>query len=109
MQKITFGRLRILTFSRIYEFPAPSDQPSGPDNLSSDQPSAELRVVRDVFWLRLLTMGDLGFSEAYMFGDVECDDLVALFQVLSASPMIELPLTPCVARYSSRIGKTSQT
>jgi cyclopropane-fatty-acyl-phospholipid synthase len=26
-------------------------------------------------------MGDLGFSEAYMYGEVECDDLVALFRV----------------------------
>lgn len=33
-------------------------------------PVAELRVVRDAFWLRLAFMGGLGFAEAYMFGDV---------------------------------------
>lgn len=26
-------------------------------------------------------MSDLGFSEAYMFGDIECDDLIAVFTV----------------------------
>ncbi|KAG5221475.1 Vacuolar fusion protein [Salix suchowensis] len=28
-------------------------------------------------------MGDLGFAEAYMYGDVECDDLVSLFMSLT--------------------------
>ncbi|KAG6878299.1 hypothetical protein C0993_009305 [Termitomyces sp. T159_Od127] len=42
---------------------------------------AELRVISDVFWVRLCTMGDLGFAEAYMYGEVECDDLVSLFRV----------------------------
>lgn len=26
-------------------------------------------------------MSDLGFSEAYMYGEVECDDLIPLFLV----------------------------
>lgn len=26
-------------------------------------------------------MSDLGFAEAFMYGDVECDDLVTLFKV----------------------------
>lgn len=26
-------------------------------------------------------MGDLGFSEAYMFGEVECEDLISTFLV----------------------------
>jgi cyclopropane-fatty-acyl-phospholipid synthase len=78
MQKIAVGQLRVLTYSSIYTFPAPlPDQNHDNDN---DQLKAELRVVNDVFWIRLLTMGDLGFSEAYMFGDVECDDLVATFK-----------------------------
>jgi cyclopropane-fatty-acyl-phospholipid synthase len=29
---------------------------------------AELSVINDAFWIRLCTMGDLGFAEAYMFG-----------------------------------------
>ncbi|KIJ92048.1 hypothetical protein K443DRAFT_13918 [Laccaria amethystina LaAM-08-1] len=30
-----------------------------------------LNVINDAFWLRILMSGDLGFSEAYMIGDVE--------------------------------------
>jgi cyclopropane-fatty-acyl-phospholipid synthase len=26
-------------------------------------------------------MGDLGFAEAYMFGDVQCEDLISTFLV----------------------------
>lgn len=92
MQKIDKGHLRVLTYSHIYNFPPVTD-----NNKSTIK--AELRVVNDVFWIRLCTMGDLGFSEAYMcalrssfsfalnscelyrYGDVECDDLVAIFQV----------------------------
>ncbi|TFK96332.1 cyclopropane-fatty-acyl-phospholipid synthase [Pterulicium gracile] len=37
--------------------------------------SIRLKVVRDVFWVRVLMSGDVGFSEAYMFGDIELNDL----------------------------------
>lgn len=76
MQKISIGQLRVLTYSHIYVFPAPSTTENSKPDLK-----AELRVVNDVFWFRLCTMGDLGFSEAYMYGDVECDDLVSIFKV----------------------------
>ncbi|EDR13177.1 cyclopropane-fatty-acyl-phospholipid synthase, partial [Laccaria bicolor S238N-H82] len=42
---------------------------------------AEIRVVNDSFWVRLCTMSDLGFAEAFMYGDVQCDDLISLFQI----------------------------
>ncbi|KAF8904107.1 CFS1-like protein [Gymnopilus junonius] len=83
MQKITIGQLRVLTYSHIYTFPIP--EPGNDTNPSRSNPrpdlKAELRVVNDSFWVRLCAMGDLGFAEAYMYGDVECDDLVALFQM----------------------------
>ncbi|KAH7919588.1 cyclopropane-fatty-acyl-phospholipid synthase [Leucogyrophana mollusca] len=77
MQRIDVGHLRVLTYSNIYEFPLPGSEVSN----ARDDLRAELRVVNDVFWVRLCAMGDLGFSEAYMYGDVECDDLVALFEI----------------------------
>ena len=84
MQNITHGNLRVLTYNHIYVFPSP-------DKVSNDDvPSplrAELRVVDDVFWIRLCTMGDLGFAEAYMYGEVECDDLVTTFLVSQGSAM----------------------
>ncbi|KAF9032643.1 putative cyclopropane fatty acid synthase [Hymenopellis radicata] len=36
-----------------------------------------IKVKSDDFWLRLLLSGDLGFSEAYMIGDIEVPDLRA--------------------------------
>lgn len=66
----------MLTFSHIYNFPALSVEQNDAADLKS-----ELRVANDVFWVRLCAMGDLGFAEAYMYGDVECDDLVSIFQV----------------------------
>ncbi|KAF4599518.1 Vacuolar fusion protein mon1 [Pleurotus pulmonarius] len=74
MERITVGELRVLTLSNVYEFRDPHSDSQSPLK-------AELRVVNDVFWVRLCTMGDLGFAEAYMYGDVECDDLVSLFMI----------------------------
>ncbi|KAJ6525285.1 CFS1-like protein [Mycena vulgaris] len=73
MQNITQGQLRVLTYSHIYSFPAVGVA------TDDSQTKAELRVANDAFWLRLCLMSDLGFAESYMYGDVECDDLVSLF------------------------------
>ncbi|KAL0961278.1 hypothetical protein HGRIS_006238 [Hohenbuehelia grisea] len=84
MANIDSGDLRVLTFSHMYRFPsAPLDSQAVGDGRGDDSKAlkAELRVVDDVFWVRLCTMGDLGFAEAYMYGEVECDDLVTLFKI----------------------------
>lgn len=81
MQNITKGHLRVLTYSHIYTFPTPTDSSLVPDESALPNLKAELRVINDVFWIRLALMGDLGFAEAYMYGEVECDDLVSLFLV----------------------------
>lgn len=47
LSRITVGRLRILTPEQVYEF--------GPGG----ELSAELKVVRDAFWIRLLLLGDM--------------------------------------------------
>ncbi|CUA75126.1 cyclopropane-fatty-acyl-phospholipid synthase [Rhizoctonia solani] len=89
MQRITIGHLRVLTESHIYNFP-----PLGSEGVQ-DGPSAELRVVKDSFWIRLVTMSDLGFAEAFMYGDVECDDLVTLFKIflLNRENLVEMKST----------------
>lgn len=71
-QSIKYGKLRILTDQGVYTFP--------PDAKDTED-AAEIRVIRDTFWLRLVTLGDLGFAEAYMSGDCEVSDLVKVFQV----------------------------
>ncbi|KAH8113549.1 cyclopropane-fatty-acyl-phospholipid synthase [Phellopilus nigrolimitatus] len=74
LQNITEGHLRVITPSTTYSFPvAPNDSTEGLE--------AEIRVLSDVFWIRLATMNDLGFAEAYMFGEVDCDDLVSTFMI----------------------------
>ncbi|KAJ3858646.1 CFS1-like protein [Lentinula novae-zelandiae] len=77
MRNIKQGQLKVFTFSHIYTFP--SHQTTA--QIEDGGHQAELRVVNDVFWVRLCAMGDLGFAEAYMYGDVECDDLISLFQI----------------------------
>lgn len=42
--------------------------------------TAQFRVLNPTFWIRLCMMSDLGFAEAYMYGDAECDDLPTLFK-----------------------------
>lgn len=75
-QSIKYGKLRILTDQGVYTFP--------PDAKDTED-AAEIRVIRDTFWLRLVTLGDLGFAEAYMSGDCEVSDLVKVFQVCLVS------------------------
>ncbi|KAH9992023.1 S-adenosyl-L-methionine-dependent methyltransferase [Russula vinacea] len=74
LRNITIGRLRIVTRKCTFEFPAR-------DTGIEEELCGELRVINDAFWVRLCTMGDLGFAEAYMFGDVACEDLVSTFLV----------------------------
>ncbi|KAF8073417.1 CFS1-like protein [Lyophyllum atratum] len=77
MENLTSGQLRILTLSHIYKFPVVTEEAAEGEQGFK----AELRVINDVFWVRLCAMSDLGFAEAYMYGDVECDDLVSLFHI----------------------------
>jgi cyclopropane-fatty-acyl-phospholipid synthase len=84
LTNITVGRLRIITNKRTYEFPE-----LGTGAVQDDKLRAELRVINDAFWVRLCAMGDLGFAEAYMFGDVVCEDLISVFLVSSlGSPLL---------------------
>lgn len=48
---------------------------------ASTTPRVEIVVKRDTFWMRLFLFADLGFSEAYMLGDFQCEDLTSFFQV----------------------------
>jgi len=81
MQRITAGRLVISCSENTYIFP--SESPENGTQGEKHRYTAELRVVKDTFWVRICAMGDLGFAEAYMYGDVECDDLISLFRVSS--------------------------
>jgi cyclopropane-fatty-acyl-phospholipid synthase len=77
-----------VTSKCTYEFPA-----GGTDSDSEEEPQAELKVINDAFWIRLCTMGGLGFAEAYMFGDVACEDLISTFLVSILSSLLSSYLT----------------
>ncbi|KAJ7928068.1 CFS1-like protein [Mycena leptocephala] len=112
MQRISKGQLRVLTYSHIYSFPAPGATDD------TEEFKAELRVLNDAFWIRLCLMSDLGFAESYMYGDVECDDLVSLFNIFldnrkslsnlssSASYLFTLPQKLTSYRFLNTIGNS---
>lgn len=95
MEKLTRGQLRVICADKVYTFGSPSiysaqypnPNPGAPFNKATDELRVELTVVNDAFWIRMLLLSDLGFSEAYMIGDIEVDNLDAMFQVST------LPLT----------------
>lgn len=86
MQRIVRGSLRVITLKDVYHFP----NVQSIDALGSrEELKAELRVIKDVFWLRLFAVADLGFAEAYMYGEVECNDLVSLFKANLAPSILQ--------------------
>lgn len=90
---ITWGRLRILTLQPgsasggVYVFPSYEKKPK-----QEGEDVVDIRVLSDTFWIRLVTLGDLGFAEAYMAGDCEVSDLVQVFQASPLLPMMFLSL-----------------
>nr|POE72410.1 tuberculostearic acid methyltransferase ufaa1 [Quercus suber] len=56
-------------------------QADGAEKTVHTAPHAELRVLNDLFWVRLLVFADMGFAESYMLGEVACADLTAFFKV----------------------------
>ena len=79
LNHITEGRLTIESPDQTYVFPSPSS--SHPSSSSRPDVQGVIRVLKPTFWLRLATMADMGFAEAYMFQEIDCDDLIAVFSV----------------------------
>ncbi|KAI0917119.1 hypothetical protein AcW2_007338 [Taiwanofungus camphoratus] len=102
LKSITLGRLVVHTSSRTYVFPAKTSQHLVPreSDLDGQMLNAELTVRSPIFWLRLASMGDLGFAEAYMYGEVECADLFEIFEVFLANSACLASLDTPLARLS---------
>ncbi|CAG8505423.1 10769_t:CDS:2 [Dentiscutata erythropus] len=64
MSKIDYGYLRVLSPDCIYEF--------GPKDSTL---RVNIKIINDSFW---------GFAEAYMIGDVTCDDLPTLIKMFAS-------------------------
>jgi len=61
LEDIKHGELRIVTPTEVLVF-------GKPDNDSLEL-NAELHIRNAVFWTRVLLSNDLGFAEAFMYGD----------------------------------------
>ncbi|KAF7776777.1 hypothetical protein Agabi119p4_5170 [Agaricus bisporus var. burnettii] len=63
-----------------------------------------IKIINDNFWLRILLSGDLGFSEAYMIGDIEVSSLKGAMNLwLDNQSGMEDTLSSTVAKISSAI------
>ncbi|KAJ2918237.1 hypothetical protein MD484_g2159, partial [Candolleomyces efflorescens] len=61
-----------------------------------------MQVVSDDFWMRILLSGDLGFSEAYMIGDIHVSNLKGAMDLwLDNQAGMEMTLSSTVAKVSS--------
>lgn len=79
LNNITQGQLVIRTPSQTYVFPDPNASSAHLNHKPSVKCS--ITVLNPAFWLRICLASDLGFAEAYMFGDIDCDNLINLFEV----------------------------
>jgi cyclopropane-fatty-acyl-phospholipid synthase len=59
----------------------PRAQSEGGEKSVYSVPHAELKVLNDLFWVRLLLFADMGFAESYMLGEVACPDITAFFRL----------------------------
>ncbi|KAG7446008.1 putative cyclopropane fatty acid synthase [Guyanagaster necrorhizus] len=63
-----------------------------------------IKVISDNFWLRLMLSGDLGFSEAYMIGEIELPDLRAAMNLwLDNQSAMEDTLSSTYTRITSTL------
>lgn len=69
MEKIQTGTLRVIDSERVYTFG------------NGSEPKATITVINQSFWLRMLLLSDLGFSESFMASEIDVDNLDHLFKV----------------------------
>ncbi|KAI0087071.1 cyclopropane-fatty-acyl-phospholipid synthase [Irpex rosettiformis] len=90
LQGIAVGKLLIVTPDATYHFPfqpaeGREEKPVSFSRSYSDDPQPEAKIIvkNKSFFLRLAASPDIGFSEAYMFGDidVETDRLKDIFRI----------------------------
>ncbi|KAK7688884.1 hypothetical protein QCA50_007575 [Cerrena zonata] len=60
-----------------------------------------LRVISHEFWTRIFMSGDLGFSEAYIMGEIEVEDLQAVMDLWLQNQSSMTGLSSVVGRLSS--------
>ncbi|EPQ59732.1 cyclopropane-fatty-acyl-phospholipid synthase [Gloeophyllum trabeum ATCC 11539] len=66
-----------------------------------------LRVTNDEFWIRVVVSSDLGFSEAYIYGDVEISDLNGVMELYLDNAEMISSLPSALARLSATFSALS--
>lgn len=77
LQRINGARLK---FILQYKEP-PEEIQVGETGSEKSDSTVELRVRSPNVWMRICSCFDLGFAEAYMFQEVDCDDLGRIFDI----------------------------
>ncbi|KAJ7062782.1 cyclopropane-fatty-acyl-phospholipid synthase [Mycena amicta] len=94
---ITVGRLTITEGDATHEIP-------GDRAHKAEGGHVELTIANEDFWLRVLLSGGLGFSEAFMAGEVEVSDLDALMHLwIDNQTTMKTALSSIAVRISSRL------
>ncbi|KAJ3487084.1 hypothetical protein NLI96_g3776 [Meripilus lineatus] len=96
-QAITTGHLIVEDSEGIFEFGTP--QKTGN--------TTRIRVLHKSFWARIFSSGDLGFSEAYMMGEVEVDNLKAVMDLWLDNQSSMTGLSSFLSRLSSTVSGLS--
>ncbi|THH18022.1 hypothetical protein EW146_g2887 [Bondarzewia mesenterica] len=94
---ITSGYLEIIDSQRSYCFGRPT----------ADGNTVRLKIRNDEFWIQILLSGDLGFSEAYMMGDVHVSSLKDVMNLWLQNETGMANLTSLYGRVSSALSGLS--
>ncbi|EIN13978.1 cyclopropane fatty acid synthase [Punctularia strigosozonata HHB-11173 SS5] len=95
-QAIAVGYLEIEDAQGIHQFGQYTDQCN----------VVHIRVINDNFWSALFLSGDLGFSEAFMIGDIRVDNLKGVFDLWLDNPRMG-GMSSLFNRLSARISGIS--
>lgn len=75
------GETRHVFGQRLSSEPGGVELSTGLPRWATSVPRVEIVVKNDAFWMRLFLFADMGFAEAYMLGDFQCEDLTSFFRV----------------------------
>lgn len=73
----------------------------------STSPAPRVKVHDDVFWLRVVVFGDIGFAESYMLREISTADLTAVFEffIRNSQAVNQTATSGLVSSIFGRIGQ----
>ncbi|THV47660.1 hypothetical protein BGAL_0297g00170 [Botrytis galanthina] len=113
LSSIKYGRLYITMKDQNETKPRLFGNTSS-ELIDSSEPKCSVTINSPNVWTRMSINVDLGFSEAYMIGELECDDLVALVSIyiqnyaLFGTGNIFLQIIPRIQKFFFRPSNDSQ-